>query len=77
MVCDRPDWMSDPRFATDAARLENVDALEREIEAVFAAAPTAPWLGQHSAEVLRATGCSQAEVDALFADRVVYDGDRA
>ena len=141
MVCERPEWMADPRFATDAARLENVDALEREIEAVFATAPTAhwvgrldaaevpggpvyryeeilhdphiaarrmvvdidhpkigpmktiglpikssgelaairqpaPWLGQHSAEVLRETGYGQAEVDALFADGVVYDGSR-
>jgi crotonobetainyl-CoA:carnitine CoA-transferase CaiB-like acyl-CoA transferase len=130
--------MSDPRFATPAARLKNVDALEREIEAVLASGTTAewvekldaaevpggpvyryeqaladphirarnmveeiehpkigrmkmmgrplkssgdltairkpaPWLGQHSAEVLRGLGYSQDEIDRLFAERVVYD----
>jgi crotonobetainyl-CoA:carnitine CoA-transferase CaiB-like acyl-CoA transferase len=33
----------------------------------------APWLGQHSAEVLRGLGYSQDEIDRLFAERVVYD----
>jgi len=33
----------------------------------------APWLGQHTAEVLRALGSSAAEIDALFAAGVVYD----
>jgi crotonobetainyl-CoA:carnitine CoA-transferase CaiB-like acyl-CoA transferase len=36
----------------------------------------APWLGQHSEEVLRDMGYGDAEVEALFADGVVFDRDR-
>ena len=138
MVCDKPEWLADARFATAPARLANVDALEREIEAVFVTQPTAhwlakldaaqvpagpvnryhetladpqiaaremvvdiehpkigpmktiglplkstgeltqirrpaPWLGQHSEEVLRSLGYGGREIEALFADEVVYD----
>jgi crotonobetainyl-CoA:carnitine CoA-transferase CaiB-like acyl-CoA transferase len=38
--------MGDPRFATPQARLANADALEREIEAAFAAHPTAHWVAK-------------------------------
>ena len=142
LVCNRPEWLGDPRFASAAARLANVDALEREIETVLTTQPTAywvekldaaevpggpvfgydeilrdahiearnmvvdidhpligpmkmlglpikssgelgairepaPWLGQHSAEVLRGLGYAQSEIDALFAGAVVYDKHRA
>ncbi len=138
LVCEKPEWLGDERFATAPARLANVDALEREIEAVFAAHPTAhwvakldaaqvpagpvnrydqtladpqiaarrmvvdiehpkigpmktiglplkssgeltairrpaPWLGQHTEEVLRSLGYGTREIEALFADEVVYD----
>jgi len=33
----------------------------------------APWLGQHSAEVLRRAGYSEAQIEELFAKQVVYD----
>jgi crotonobetainyl-CoA:carnitine CoA-transferase CaiB-like acyl-CoA transferase len=33
----------------------------------------APWLGQHSAEVLTGLGYSAGEVASLFADGVTYD----
>ena len=33
----------------------------------------APWLGQHSAEVLRTLGFAGADIDALFASGVIYD----
>jgi crotonobetainyl-CoA:carnitine CoA-transferase CaiB-like acyl-CoA transferase len=138
LVCGRPEWLADPRFATAAARLDNVEALEREIEAVFTAQPTAhwvekldaagvpggpvyrydeilrdphvqardmvveidhpkigrmkmlgrplkstgeltairqpaPWLGQHSAQVLGELGYAARDIDALFAEGVIYD----
>jgi crotonobetainyl-CoA:carnitine CoA-transferase CaiB-like acyl-CoA transferase len=33
----------------------------------------APWLGQHSAEVMRSLGYSGKDIEALFADGVVFD----
>ena len=137
-VCDKPEWMSDPRFDTLPKRLKNIDELEREIEAVLATQPTshwvekldaagvpggpvytypqiladphiqarrmvvdmdhpkigrmkamgipvkstgelleirkpAPWLGQHSDEVLRDAGYAESEIHALHADGVLYD----
>ena len=144
MVCDKPDWLTDPRFATPAARLAHIDDLEREIETLFTTRPTAywvakldaaqvpggpvygydqimndphikarhmvvdidhprigpmktiglplkstgeltairkpaPWLGQHSEEILGAIGYANAEIDAMFANGVVFDkfGQRA
>jgi len=137
-VCEKPEWLTDPRFATAQARLANIDALEREIESVFTRETTAhwvarldaaripggpvygydqimrdphiaarnmivdiehprigpmktlglpikstgdlcairrpaPWLGQHSAEVLRALGYAAADIDKLFSDKVIFD----
>jgi crotonobetainyl-CoA:carnitine CoA-transferase CaiB-like acyl-CoA transferase len=138
LVCSKPEWMTDPRFATPQARLNNADALEREIETVFATQSTAhlvekldtaavpggpvyrydqiladphiraremveeidhpkigrmkmmgrpikstgdltairkpaPWLGQHSAEVLLELGYPDDEIEDLFAQSVIYD----
>jgi crotonobetainyl-CoA:carnitine CoA-transferase CaiB-like acyl-CoA transferase len=33
----------------------------------------APWLGQHTAEVLRTLGYAGEDIDMLFAGGVVYD----
>lgn len=142
MVCAKPEWLTDPRFATLPSRLKNIDVLEQEIEAVLTTQPTAhwvelldaaqvpggpvyryeqtmndphvkarnmvveidhpiigrmktiglplkstgdltairrpaPWLGQHSDEVLRAIGYGGADIAALFAGGVVYDKHRA
>ncbi len=33
----------------------------------------APWLGQHSSEVLKALGYSDEQITALFAEGVVFD----
>jgi len=137
-VLERPALMQDPRFVSRSARLKNIDALQNEIEKVFAAHPTehwvrkldaagvpggpvfnyvqaldnehsqvrnmvaeidhpkigrmkilgnpvktsgelarsrlpAPWLGQHSAEVMRSLGYPDKDIDALFSDGVIYD----
>lgn len=138
MVCNKPEWLTDPRFKDLPSRLENIDALEKEIESVFAARPTAhwvekldaaavpggpvytydqimndphikaremvvdmdhpkigrmkmlglpikstgelaairtaaPWLGQHTDEVLRTLGYGASEIDALFESGTIYD----
>jgi crotonobetainyl-CoA:carnitine CoA-transferase CaiB-like acyl-CoA transferase len=135
-VLGHREWCADPRFATNSARMENLDALVALMDAVlvtrskaewlaafdaagvpagpvhsmgealthpqtlarnmvvdlvhpeagatralgsplhFSATPTrvdrpAPLLGEHTREVLRECGYSQAEVDAFIADAVV------
>jgi crotonobetainyl-CoA:carnitine CoA-transferase CaiB-like acyl-CoA transferase len=137
-VLDRPGWLEDPRFATHTARLEHVDELEAEIEAVTTTRTTedwilrleeagvpggpvltydealadphvqargmvveldhpiigpmrtigtpakfsgmpyevrgpAPWLGQHTTEVMREAGLDDDEIERLYAEEVVFD----
>lgn len=43
-VIDRPSWLDDPRYAKNAARVENRHALLAELEAIFAAQPAAHWV---------------------------------
>jgi crotonobetainyl-CoA:carnitine CoA-transferase CaiB-like acyl-CoA transferase len=43
-VVERPDWLVDPRYAKPGDRLAHADALEGDIEAVFAGASTAHWV---------------------------------
>ena len=137
-VCGKPQWLTDPRFVTLRKRLEHIDDLEREIEAVLtteatahwvakldaaqvpggpvygyeqimndphiharkmvvdidhpkigpmktigmpikstgeltAVRLTAPWLGQHSGEVVRTLGYCDSDVAALFEAGVIFD----
>lgn len=137
-VLGRPDLLADPRFATPAARMENLDDLEREIEAITSTRSTAewvealdragvpggpvlrydeslqhphvaargmlvdvphpvmgsmrtvappakfsgmsyavrggaPWLGQHTADVLRENGYSDESIAELFEQKIVFD----
>lgn len=39
------DWITDPRFVTNAARLANRSVLVGELETIFAARPSTDWLG--------------------------------
>jgi crotonobetainyl-CoA:carnitine CoA-transferase CaiB-like acyl-CoA transferase len=138
MVCEKPEWLDDPRFATQSLRVRHADELEQEVEKVLGTQPTAywvdkldaakipggpvytydevmqdpqvnardmvvdighpiigpmkvlglpikstgeltairgpaPWLGQHSEEVLREIGYAEEEVRQLFRDGVVLD----
>lgn len=43
-LADRSELLDDPRFATVAARTENIDALYAELEAIVATRTTAEWL---------------------------------
>jgi crotonobetainyl-CoA:carnitine CoA-transferase CaiB-like acyl-CoA transferase len=137
-VVGQPQWLQDPRFATQALRVRHADDLERDIEAVFAHQDTAhwvalldaasvpggpvfgfettlndphvkfrkmvheiehprigpmktiglpikssgalgeirlpaPWLGQHSREVLQSLGYAESDIDTLFRQGVVHD----
>ena len=40
----RPEWIDDSRFRRNADRLRNREALEKEIEGLFATQPTAHWV---------------------------------
>jgi crotonobetainyl-CoA:carnitine CoA-transferase CaiB-like acyl-CoA transferase len=43
-IVERPAWKSDARFATNAARVENRQQLEGELETIFAREPRGAWL---------------------------------
>jgi len=140
-VCASPHWLSDPRYASNALRVQHADALQADIEAVFISHPTAhwvealdaaavpggpvysyqqvfddphvkaramvvemehpimgtiktfgspvkssgelvsirraaPWLGQHSEEILRSLGIAEDEVKSLFDEAIIFDRQR-
>jgi crotonobetainyl-CoA:carnitine CoA-transferase CaiB-like acyl-CoA transferase len=135
---DRPEWLEDPRFLTLPDRMDHIDELQAEIEAITATKTTdewiaildaagvpggqvltydqtladphvlardmivelehpiigpmrtigpaakfsgldfevrspAPWLGQHTSEVLAESGLGPDEIDRMFADGVAFD----
>jgi crotonobetainyl-CoA:carnitine CoA-transferase CaiB-like acyl-CoA transferase len=141
LVVERPQWLTDPRFADLASRLQNIDALEQEIEQVLTQHSTehwvgkldeagvpggpvltyeqalanphvrarhmveeidhpvigrmkamgmpvkttgelqsirtpAPWLGQHSSEILHKLGMSAGEIEELYRNKVIFDKQR-
>ena len=43
-VIGRPEWLTDPRFVTNLARGQNVEALEAELEAILAEQDNSYWL---------------------------------
>jgi crotonobetainyl-CoA:carnitine CoA-transferase CaiB-like acyl-CoA transferase len=44
MVVEKPEWLTDARYARPADRLAHADDLERDIEAVFTRQPTSHWV---------------------------------
>ncbi|MFM9039738.1 MAG: CaiB/BaiF CoA transferase family protein [Betaproteobacteria bacterium] len=140
-VCASPHWLSDPRYASNALRVQHADALQADIEAVFTSHPTAhwvealdaaavpggpvysyqqvfddphvkaramvvemehpimgtiktfgspvkssgelvsirraaPWLGQHSEEILRSLDIAEDEIRSLFDEAIIFDRQR-
>lgn len=55
-----PDWVTDPRFATNGARCENVHVLKRLIETVTLQKPRAHWI-----ELLESAGVPTAKVQNM------------
>jgi crotonobetainyl-CoA:carnitine CoA-transferase CaiB-like acyl-CoA transferase len=47
----RPEWASDPEYATFAARLKNRDGVTRELDTVFSIATTAEWVARLGGKV--------------------------
>lgn len=43
-VLGRPEWITDPRFATNSDRMANIEVLESLLEAEFAKADAAAWI---------------------------------
>ncbi|MFZ5790649.1 MAG: CaiB/BaiF CoA transferase family protein [Pseudomonadota bacterium] len=65
-VMGRPDWPQDPRFATNAARADHVEALQAEMEAVLTRATAQHWLA-----LFERAGIPSGPINdmaALFAD---------
>lgn len=56
----RPELPHDPRFATNAARVEHVDALADELQAVFRTRPAAHWV-----DVLRDASVPVGPINAV------------
>ncbi len=81
---DRPDLLADERFATNADRVENVEALEAQLEATFADRTTGEWLDVlHDASVPAGPvasvheALSNPQVEARGAVGEVGDGERS
>lgn len=55
-----PGLANDPRFSSNASRFEHVDALERELELVLRARPSAHWLS-----ALEAAGIPSAPIQTV------------
>ncbi len=59
-VLDRPDWVSDARFAVNRARLINKAALFAEMAPILAARPRRAWIA-----ALEAVGVPAAEINTV------------
>ncbi|HXG01926.1 MAG TPA: CoA transferase [Candidatus Binatia bacterium] len=66
VAVERPEWESDPRFATNRARVEHREALMAELEPIFHQRSTHEWLKR-----LQAEGVPAAPIQSI--DRVLED----
>jgi crotonobetainyl-CoA:carnitine CoA-transferase CaiB-like acyl-CoA transferase len=65
----RPEWARDPRYATNAARVENREELEAELARIFAREPRDAWLARCRGAGLPA-GPVRGPLEALTGDPV-------
>ena len=59
-VLGHPEWAKDPRFVTNAARVEHRDALLADVEAIFATRAKGEWI-----DLLEAAGVPCAPIHTL------------
>lgn len=59
-VLGHPEWKSDPRFAENAGRMANLDALVAEMEAVLSTRPSGEWI-----EAFDAAGVPAGPVNSI------------
>jgi len=59
-VLGHPEWAKDPRFVTNAARVEHRDTLLAEVEAIFATRAKGEWI-----DLLEAEGVPCAPINTL------------
>jgi crotonobetainyl-CoA:carnitine CoA-transferase CaiB-like acyl-CoA transferase len=60
VVLRRPEWVKDPRFVTNAARVEHRDVLLAEIDTIFATRAKGEWI-----DLLEADGVPCAPINTL------------
>jgi crotonobetainyl-CoA:carnitine CoA-transferase CaiB-like acyl-CoA transferase len=75
-LCDElgaPDLATDPRFATNPARVENRDALGAELERLLAARPAAEWSAALLARRVPAGQVNDLGAAFAFAERIGLD----
>lgn len=69
----REDWLEDPRFATNSARLRSRDALIGELDAIFATRPRDEWLSQLAAADVPASPVLELD-ETVQLDQVTASG---
>jgi len=73
-VIERPDWLANPRYQRNAARIANRPALLAELEAIFIARPAAAWVTAFDAADIPCgpvNTVSEAMADPVLAGRFV------
>ena len=73
-VIERPEWLTDPRYQRNAARIANRPALLAELEAIFMARPAAQWVSAFDAADIPCgpvNTVSEAMADPVLAGRFV------
>lgn len=71
----KEEWLTDPRYATVAARFEQAAQINAELDAVFQTRPSAHWLevlGEHSVVCGRVDGYAELLADPHVRDRNIF-----